>query len=53
MDCDDTIENRLDDPRHPVSAAEPKRVLILGGGFGGIYAALKLENLSPGMVAWR
>jgi NADH:ubiquinone reductase (H+-translocating) len=27
-----------------VSAGTPRRVLILGGGFGGIYAALELEN---------
>src|SRR4051812_8849613 len=27
-----------------VSASTPQRVLILGGGFGGIYAALELEQ---------
>jgi NADH:ubiquinone reductase (H+-translocating) len=45
MDCDGTTENPIGDSRHPISAAESKRVLILGGGFGGIYAALKLEKL--------
>ena len=32
-------------PRHSDPSAEAKRVLILGGGFGGIYAALRLEKL--------
>ena len=32
-------------PLHPASPAEGKRILILGGGFGGIYAALELEKL--------
>lgn len=27
-----------------MSTAEPKRILILGGGFGGIYAALRLQK---------
>src|SRR5271155_3492380 len=45
MDCDGTTENPIGDSRHPVSAAESTRVLILGGGFGGIYAALKLEKM--------
>src|SRR5271156_4550629 len=45
MDCEGTSENRIGDSRHPLSAPENKRVLILGGGFGGIYAALKLEKL--------
>ena len=31
--------------RHSDPSAEAKRVLILGGGFGGIYAALRLEKL--------
>jgi NADH:ubiquinone reductase (H+-translocating) len=45
MDCEGASENRIGDSRHPLSAPENKRVLILGGGFGGIYAALKLEKL--------
>ena len=32
-------------PRHSDPSAEAKRVLILGGGFAGIYAALRLEKL--------
>ena len=32
-----------------VATADRKRVLILGGGFGGIYAALRLEKV----LAWR
>jgi NADH:ubiquinone reductase (H+-translocating) len=31
-------------PPHPAHPVEAKRVLILGGGFGGIYAALELEK---------
>ncbi len=33
-------------PRHlsPVSTHEPIRVVIVGGGFGGIYAALELQR---------
>src|SRR5271169_2075077 len=45
MDCAATIETPPGDSRHSFSAAKAKRVLILGGGFGGIYAALKLEKL--------
>ena len=45
MDCDGTTDTLTGDSRHPFSAGEAKRVLILGGGFGGIYAALKLEKL--------
>jgi hypothetical protein len=44
-DCDGTIENLAGDFRHSLAAAEIKRVLILGGEFGGIHAALKLEQL--------
>jgi NADH dehydrogenase len=29
------------------SSGKPCRVLILGGGFGGIYTALELEKLLP------
>lgn len=28
-------------------SGEPARILILGGGFGGLYAALRLEKLLP------
>jgi NADH dehydrogenase len=28
-----------------------KRVLILGGGFGGVYAAMRLEKLLAAMLA--
>jgi NADH dehydrogenase len=45
MDCDDIGENHLTERDPSSSAAEARRVLILGGGFGGIYAALKLEKL--------
>src|SRR5260370_6477626 len=45
MDCRGTTEDRMGDRGHYVSIAEAKRVLILGGGFGGIYAALRLEKL--------
>src|SRR5271156_5290561 len=31
--------------RHPAAPVEAKRVLILGGGFGGIYAAMELEKI--------
>jgi NADH:ubiquinone reductase (H+-translocating) len=44
MDCDGVTENPVGGLPRPLSAAEPRRVLILGGGFGGIYAALKLEK---------
>ncbi len=45
MNCDDTNEIPLTESDPSVSAGESKRVLILGGGFGGIYAALRLEKL--------
>src|SRR6266481_23353 len=45
MDCNGTMETLAGDSRDPCSAGESKRVLILGGGFGGIYAALRLEKL--------
>jgi NADH:ubiquinone reductase (H+-translocating) len=44
MDCDGMTETPTGDSRLRFSAREAKRVLILGGGFGGIYAALKLEK---------
>ena len=31
-------------PLSPAPPVEARRVLILGGGFGGIYAALELEK---------
>jgi NADH dehydrogenase len=45
MDCDDASEGPLAEREHSSPAAEARRVLILGGGFGGIYAALKLDKL--------
>src|SRR6266481_213274 len=45
MDCNGTMETLAGDSRDPCSAGESKRVLILGGGFGGVYAALRLEKL--------
>jgi NADH:quinone reductase (non-electrogenic) len=49
MDCDDTMKSALAESAHPGPAPEGGRVLILGGGFGGVYAALRLEKL----LAWR
>jgi NADH:ubiquinone reductase (H+-translocating) len=34
----------IENPPHSANPVEAKRVLILGGGFGGIYAALELEK---------
>jgi NADH dehydrogenase len=45
MDCAGGNETHTDDSRDYLIATKAKRVLILGGGFGGIYAALKLEKL--------
>jgi NADH:ubiquinone reductase (H+-translocating) len=45
MDCDDQRKSPLSESGHCVPAPAAKRVLILGGGFGGIYAALRLEKL--------
>lgn len=45
MNCDDGNEMPLTESELQVSAGESKRVLILGGGFGGVYAALRLEKL--------
>jgi NADH dehydrogenase len=45
MDCAGGNETHTDDSRDYLMATKAKRVLILGGGFGGIYAALKLEKL--------
>jgi len=33
---------------YEVAAAVPRKVLIVGGGFGGLYTALKIEQLSKG-----
>ncbi len=33
---------------HPPSSNPPKRIVIVGGGFGGIYAAQKLEQVLAG-----
>jgi hypothetical protein len=45
MDCAGGNETHTDGSRDYLMATKAKRVLILGGGFGGIYAALKLEKL--------
>ena len=45
MDCAGCNETHTDGSRDYLMATKAKRVLILGGGFGGIYAALKLEKL--------
>jgi NADH dehydrogenase FAD-containing subunit len=45
MDCDDPRKGALGELGHLVHDPEARRVLILGGGFGGIYAALRLEKL--------
>ena len=45
MDCAGGNETHTDESRDYLMATKAKRVLILGGGFGGIYAALKLEKL--------
>jgi NADH:ubiquinone reductase (H+-translocating) len=49
MDCDDTMKSALGESTDSGPAPEGGRVLILGGGFGGVYAALRLEKL----LAWR
>src|SRR2546423_4503744 len=49
MDCDDTMKSALGESADSRPAPEGGRVLILGGGFGGVYAALRLEKL----LAWR
>jgi NADH:quinone reductase (non-electrogenic) len=42
----DNQTTKCGDVAEPESGAEPaRRVLILGGGFGGIYAALELERV--------
>src|SRR6266851_1752158 len=45
MNCGDANEMTVTESEPLVSAGECKRVIILGGGFGGIYAALRLEKL--------
>ena len=39
----------IDETGESVATLDRKRVLILGGGFGGVYAALRLEKVLP----WR
>jgi NADH:ubiquinone reductase (H+-translocating) len=39
----------LGETRESIATADSKRVLILGGGFGGVYAALQFEK----MLEWR
>jgi NADH dehydrogenase len=46
MKCDDANGNRRSEDLEPSSAPGVKHVLVLGGGFGGIYAALELEKLT-------
>ena len=46
MKCDDANGNRRSEDLEPSSAPSVKHVLVLGGGFGGIYAALELEKLT-------
>src|ERR1700692_4651915 len=43
----DAANDRMKDPANNGSSAQPvkKRIVILGGGFGGVYAALRLERL--------
>src|SRR5262245_64595442 len=36
---------------HPSPTPAPRRILILGGGFGGIYTALELERRLGGDAA--
>src|ERR1700747_486994 len=45
MECDDANGYRRSEDLEPSSAPAVKHVLVLGGGFGGIYAALELEKL--------
>src|SRR5260370_39984902 len=45
MNCGDANEMTVTESEPLVYAGECKRVIILGGGFGGIYAALRLEKL--------
>jgi Pyridine nucleotide-disulphide oxidoreductase len=45
MDCHDPGKRAFSKPGHSVHDPQARRVLILGGGFGGIYAALRLERL--------
>jgi NADH:ubiquinone reductase (H+-translocating) len=45
MECNNANENPRSKDVEPSSAPGAKRVLVLGGGFGGIYAALELEKL--------
>ena len=38
--------------RAPAAGPGPKRVVILGGGFGGVSAARRFEQLLPGPPGW-
>jgi NADH:quinone reductase (non-electrogenic) len=49
MASDEQWTSCLGETRESVATAESKRVLILGGGFGGVYAALQFEK----MLEWR
>jgi NADH dehydrogenase len=46
MQCGDGNETLESENLEPASVSTARRVLILGGGFGGIYAALELERLT-------
>ncbi len=45
------MNNRPKSSDHPPTRTSPKRILILGGGFGGVYAALRLEKLLAASLA--
>jgi len=45
MECDDANKNPMSENLEPASTPRARQVLVLGGGFGGIYAALELEKL--------
>jgi NADH:ubiquinone reductase (H+-translocating) len=44
MECNNANPNARTEDLEPSSAPGGKRVLVLGGGFGGIYAALELKK---------
>ena len=45
MMCNDANETPTSEDLEPASTPRTRRVLVLGGGFGGIYAAFELEKL--------
>jgi len=49
MASDELGTSCIGDTGESAPTADNKRVLILGGGFGGVYAALRLEKV----LAWR